>query len=493
MQGKITTAILLNLVLLFALPVLAQNPPKQQRAGGTMYVPPDPTGEPYNTSYLYYLNKGQLFDSDGNQRPDLLYYTLNSSPSVYFAKKTISFTYAKLDTIEADPDSLFRIDLSFSGKGSTTSGPQALKQGPTTLNYYYEHLPYPIEGVKGFTRIGYPDVFPKVDMHFWANKVGAKSAFVVHPGGNPNMVEMTFSGQDALTIDPYWLKLYLSGRELKIPQAMAFQVDQNENIIPLPWSPTFLNMGNGAVRFNIGPYDPSMKLVLQMGVNNPQAASGAAEPAWGTYIGHQGHDRVNDAVTRSNGDLYVVGETQSADFPVTQGAAQSVTGGGSDIFVGGFNSDYGDDWITFVGGQQFDFGEGITYNTFNDAVYITGRSNGALPVADLPGAWNQHQSGVNNGSFIARLQPAGQVQGAVDWLAYFGGEGTRSTAITSDANGNVFIGGWTDNPNGVFTCTPVLTPDLDFPVCQTVTGLSYLQQDNAGTGRDGFVARFDAL
>lgn len=464
---------------------------RHQKAGST-YLPPDPSGEPLNPNYQYYQNKGQLFDSEGNQRHDLMYYTNNTSPMLYLAKKSISFVYEQRDTVDITPDSLFRIDLTFSGKGSTTSGPVVVKGGSGYLNYYYEQLPSPIEKIQGNLRMMYPSVFPKVDMHLWSNTMGAKSCFVVHPGGNPDIVEMSFTGQDQLLIDPYFLKLYLTSRELRIPQAIAFQVDANDNVVPLTWSPTFLNMGNGAVRFNIGAYDPAMKLVIQMGVDKVAAPAGADEPAWGTYIGHQSHDAVNDATTDTDGNLFVVGETASAFFPTTTGAVQEDIGVGMDVFIGMFTPEYKSEWITYMGGQQNDFGEGITYNTQNDKIYITGTSNGALPVADLPGAWNQHQSGLNHGSFVGRIRADPNTGGLVEWLSYFGGEGTRSTTITSDANGNVFIGGWTDNPTGVSTCTPVQTPNLDFPVCQTVTGLSYLQQNNAGI-RDGFVASFDAL
>jgi len=61
-------------------------------------------------------------------------------------------------------------------------------------------------------------------------------------------------------------------------------------------------------------------------------ASGTTE-LFATYLGASGNDFASGVALDANGNIYVVGSTSSTDFPVTQGAFQSVLGGGADAFV----------------------------------------------------------------------------------------------------------------------------------------------------------------
>src|SRR5208282_5525369 len=61
-------------------------------------------------------------------------------------------------------------------------------------------------------------------------------------------------------------------------------------------------------------------------------ASASAE-LFATYLGGSGSDFASGIALDASGNMYVVGSTDSADFPVTQGALQNVLGGSRDAFI----------------------------------------------------------------------------------------------------------------------------------------------------------------
>jgi hypothetical protein len=54
---------------------------------------------------------------------------------------------------------------------------------------------------------------------------------------------------------------------------------------------------------------------------------------YATYLGGSGEDIIRSLTLLPNGDIYLVGSTDSIDFPVTVGVIQSTLGGKSDAFV----------------------------------------------------------------------------------------------------------------------------------------------------------------
>jgi photosystem II stability/assembly factor-like uncharacterized protein len=100
---------------------------------------------------------------------------------------------------------------------------------------------------------------------------------------------------------------------------------------------------------------------------------GAVEYA--TFLGGSCADTANGIAADSRGNAYVVGFTNSLDFPVTQGAMQAQYGGGAyDGFVAKLNpSGGGLVYATFLGGNRADNVTAVAVDA-TGAAYITGNS-----------------------------------------------------------------------------------------------------------------------
>src|SRR5262249_10371608 len=149
---------------------------------------------------------------------------------------------------------------------------------------------------------------------------------------------------------------------------------------------------------------------LQSSLNGPSDAFVAKLDASGstlvysTYLGGSGTDGANQVTVDPAGDAYVVGVTDSADFPIAN-PLQAHLAGGLDGFVTKLSAT-GTALVysTYLGGSGDDNGFSIAVNDDGD-VYVTGKTASQ----DFPVA-NATQAAYGGGAsdvYIAKLDPAG--------------------------------------------------------------------------------------
>jgi hypothetical protein len=166
---------------------------------------------------------------------------------------------------------------------------------------------------------------------------------------------------------------------------------------------------------------------------------------YSTYLGGNDYDYGNDIAVDSNGQAYLTGPTRSSNFPVVNAYQPTINGGFSDAFVTVFAPD----------------GQSLVYSSFlggslnengasialyeNGRVYLTGYTHSM----DFPLA-NPFQAGNNSdtAAFVTIFAPDGQ---SLDFSTYLGGSSLDSAAaIQLDNNGRVYNTG--------------ITQSLDFPL-----------------------------
>jgi Beta-propeller repeat len=162
-------------------------------------------------------------------------------------------------------------------------------------------------------------------------------------------------------------------------------------------------------------------------------------PMFATVIAGTATESGNGIALDGSGDIFIAGETDSADFPTLPNASQrSFGGGGSDGFVvelragaGGLSPIYS----TYLGGSGKDLATGIGLT--GGKAYVTGVTQG-----NVAGASNTF-GGIEDG-FVAEFDTSISGPSSRIYFTYVGGSGDDvANAITVDNTGATYITGKT--------------------------------------------------
>lgn len=176
---------------------------------------------------------------------------------------------------------------------------------------------------------------------------------------------------------------------------------------------------------------------------------------YATYLGGSSVDNAKSIAVDASGNAFVTGKTTSTNFP-TLNAYQPNLKGTRDAFVTKLNpSGTGLIYSTYLGGTNYEDGNGITINAAGEA-YIVGQTYSAdFPVT--PGVFQPYKGypgyAVSNG-FITKLSASGN---KLIYSSFIGGswcsgcgsawsDNDRATSVAVDAAGYVYIGGIARSP-----------------------------------------------
>ena len=169
-------------------------------------------------------------------------------------------------------------------------------------------------------------------------------------------------------------------------------------------------------------------------------AANGGSLVYSSYLGGSGDEnsagRTGISVDSSS-NAYVVGDTQSINFPTKSPlqAAKSGSSSSTDGFVAKINSS-GSDFVysTYMGGADDDSALAVASDQ-NGNAYVAGRTKSA----SFTGSSTTRTANGTADAFVAKLNASGS---AISYLTFIGGIGDDSAnAITVDADGNATIAG----------------------------------------------------
>ena len=293
-----------------------------------------------------------------------------------------------------------------------------------------------------YSQIVYRELWHGVDLRLHENAGVLKYEFRVRPGANVDDIQLEYAGADAVTVDDSGALLITTAMGVLRDSAPDSYQEIDGARVRVP-SRYVLQTGNGrdaGFTFAIdGNYRRDRDLIIDPGV------------AYSTFLGGSSHETGAGIAVDASGNTYIVGTTQSPDFPTTAGAFGR-TGAAtnvSDVFVTKLNAT-GTALVysTFIGGSDFDFGRRIAVDGAGNA-YITGQTKSStFPTTgaafdrtfNIPG--NCPRCAIDNyDAFVTKLNATGS---ALVYSTFLGGTDIDDgRGIAVDAAGNAYVIGET--------------------------------------------------
>ncbi|MBI4392212.1 MAG: SBBP repeat-containing protein [Euryarchaeota archaeon] len=303
-----------------------------------------------------------------------------------------------------------------------------------------------VSGARHFSSVSYGDLYPGIDLIFYPpGGTALEYDFMVHPGADPSLIKMAFTGATVELAATGDLLLHgTDGDILRHAPPSLYQtgaMGEHQDV-----AGRFEKSWDGTIGFSVAPYDAARDLVI-----DPRLE-------YATYLGGQGFEYAHSLFVDSSGNVYVVGSTTSDDsFPTTPNALRRTRNKASneqwpktDVFVAKLNpSGTSIVYATYVGGSDQEYAHGITVDTGGNA-YLAGYTTSD----DFPVTANALQSSRSkpasessccpgSDAFLMKINPTGT---NLAYSTYLGGKGGEyASALVVASNGAAYITGSTSS------------------------------------------------
>jgi len=324
--------------------------------------------------------------------------------------ETADLTKTKADNFALTPKKANVVRLRFEGAQPVCPVGQERLLGKA--NYFVGNRE--VTGISEFGKIAYRAIYPGIDLVFYGRNGDLEYDFIVTPGADPNQIRMKVSAANnvQMTADQGILMGEIHKQKPRVYQTKSGTEEEVESRLVLA--------DGGRISFFIGKYDRHLPLIIDPRIVRKRK------------LGGTGLDRPYDATFDSGGNLYIVGETYSPDFP-TKNPIQNFAGFSNDAFITKINFAGNIIYSTFLGGERGDIALAVAVGPSGN-LYVagdTGSSNFPVstPIFQL-----------SNGAFVSKLDSTGSRLIYSTYLA----EKSGATGIAV-RNGCAFIVGGTGN------------------------------------------------
>lgn len=410
-------------------------------------------------------------------------------------------------------------------KGGNTA--VTVKKGVPFSEYYNYFLGNDPSGwasnCKAYDRITLENVYNGIDAEVVAEAGFIKLNFIVKPFADPSLISLAYNGQDELMLKEGALHIRTSVAEVKEEKPFAFQDNREVSCNYI--------LSHNEVTFGMGTYDHAATMVIdpniifgtfsgsvadnfgytaafdangngfaggtvfragfpvttgafQLTFGRGNGGPGVARDAgilkfssdgknllYATYLGGNDNEQPHSIICNSAGDLYVLGTTNSINFPVTTQAFDRSHNGGTDIFICRISPDGTQlKSSTFWGGSKDDGINGTNPDiwgyrlsnplTYNYGDYYRGEikldNNENVLIASttessttdnyfvLNGFQNTYGGGTQDGCVVKFSSDLSSVL----FSTYLGGTGADAAyGIAFDDFNNIFVCGGTNSTN----------------------------------------------
>ncbi|MGC2638502.1 MAG: SBBP repeat-containing protein [Acidobacteriaceae bacterium] len=379
------------------------------------------------------------FEVNRGQAPLEYKYVLRHGVEALFFRQGADFVLPARHGVE----SKVRLELLSTNSKSTVAAAELLGAESNYLigpdpSRFITHVP-------NYGDIRYQHIYSGVTLDFYGNGSNLEHDFTVDPYADPSRIAFRWQGAKSIELSGGGdLLIQVPNGTLILKKPVAYQVEADGRH---PVVAAFHRRSDGSFDFRLGDYDRSLPLVI--------------DPVFtfSTYLDGNNMDEVSGVTTDASGNVYVTGNTASADFP-TQNPYQSQLACAvpnstncANVFISKLDPT-GKTLLysTYLGGNGQDQPAGIALDASGNII-IGGLSSstnfphaGSLPVISCQ---------TNDECYyLASLKADGS---ALNYAGLVGGAGPLGSngnygRLAVDASGNAYLAGWTDDPN--FQITP---------------------------------------
>ncbi|WDP89283.1 MAG: SBBP repeat-containing protein [Desulfobacter sp.] len=211
----------------------------------------------------------------------------------------------------------------------------------------------------------------------------------------------------------------------------AIVVDENDNILVTGYT-------------NSSNFDTSSGFDTALGGTQDafiSKISSGGVLSWSSYLGGSGTDQGFGIATDGNNNIFVTGQTNSADFDTSRGFDTSL-GGTWDAFITKISSNGSVSWSSYLGGsgnENYLLGGFDVSADRSGNVWVTGPT--ASADFNTVNGFDTTLGGPSD-AYVTKISSSG----SVSWSSYLGGSGSdRGVGIALDGNGDAFITGDTSS------------------------------------------------
>jgi hypothetical protein len=337
---------------------------------------------------------------------------------------------------------------------------------PGTSNYFPGSDPSMWHtNIRQFAKVRYQSVYPGVDLVYYGNQRQLEYDFVVRPGTDPSIIRLVIDGANRIVVERGDLVLTTAAGEMRLRRPDMYQQVRGAK---RKIDGSFVLLTGNEVRFQVANYDRGRALIIDPILS------------YSTYLGGSGNESNLKIAVDAAGNAYVMGCTDSIDFPTVKAIQSVLPAGSSDVFVTKINAsgtalvystylgrgecavgiavdkagnayvagNYG--WVTKINAN----GSRIVYSTYVNAssvsdiavdqagnAYITGSV-----LLDGSPIYGTDLCGGGYCLFVTKINASGTGPLYSTYFSNWTGEWVSGIAV--DQSGNAYVAGSTDEPRG---------------------------------------------
>ncbi|HET9280983.1 MAG TPA: SBBP repeat-containing protein [Candidatus Angelobacter sp.] len=251
-------------------------------------------------------------------------------------------------------------------------------------------------GIANFAQIRYSQLWPGTDVVFYGNGEHLEHDFILAPGADPKRICFELKGAQSLeTTRNGDLLVHLGGSLITFKKPIAYQ----ETTSGRKQVAANFKLNGTRVSFNLGRYDHRRTLTIDPVL------------VFSTLLAGSVFDQVTAMTIDAAGNIYVTGDTGSADFPTTpssvQPACDACNGNAEDAFVTKLNpTGTAMVYSTFIGGSAFDTAHSIVVDSNGNATIAGNTFSSDFPAVNPIGTFTNSNTWH---MFVTSLSATGSV------------------------------------------------------------------------------------